>query len=188
MSEATTAKPAVPAKPTAQPPAPEKFDDKPPTISGVKGDLGELAKPLAIDRCFLREHKDPGIWICLERGTPYDKVFEPSFWANVALAKRFEPGQTITVRNDEMTVFAELIILDCGRNWATVAEYSRKTLDELTKSRPPLKQQPRHKVEHAGPVEKWRIVRDDNQVIRSRFDSEAQAQTYLNEYLRRLGA
>jgi hypothetical protein len=149
-------------------------------------DAGELVKPLPESRWSLLEHKDPGHWVCLERGTSYQVVFEPSFWANIA--KKFQPGQTIWLKNDELTVHAILIILDCGRNWATVGEFLCKTMDDLVKSRPPMKMQPRHTVQFAGPIDKWRIVRADNQVIKAGFETQAMAEQYLQDYLRRLGA
>ena len=97
----------APAEKTRPPlPEPEKFDS---------GDAGrpwpdakdKLARPLASERCTSLEYKDPGHWICLETGTPYEEVFRPSFWANVIRERQMEVGQTIKVRNDEMTVFAD---------------------------------------------------------------------------------
>lgn len=151
-------------------------------------DSGALAKALPENRWQLREFRDPGHHVVLERGTRYEAVFEPSFWANIATKAKFQPGQSVRVVNDELTIFADLVILDCGRNWATMAEYYKRTLDELVKSRPPLKQQPRHRTEFAGPIDKWRVIRDDNQVIKAGMPSEAEANGYMLDYLRRLGA
>lgn len=149
---------------------------------------GRLAKPLPENRWSLREFRDPGHYVVLERGTPYEAVFEPSFWASIAAKAKFQPGQSLRVVNDELTIFADLVVLDCGRNWATMAEFQKRTLDELVKSRPPLKQQQRHKVEYAGPIDKYRIIRDDNQVIKAGFESDHQANDHLRDYLRRLSA
>jgi hypothetical protein len=54
-----------------------------------------------------------------------------------------------------------------------MGEFDRKTREELTRSRPPVKEQPKHRVEYAGPIDKFRVLRDDNQVIKTGFESEA---------------
>jgi hypothetical protein len=192
-SDTKSASPAAPPRPAL--PEPEKFPDSDPgrpwpdkASAQAAKDAGQLAKPLAIDRCRLLEHEDPGFWVCLEAGTPYEEVFKPAFWANVIREKQFKVGQTIRLRNDEMSVFAELVVLEVGdaKNWAIVGEYSKRTIDELVKSRPPQKTQPRHVIRHRGPVEKFSVVREDGQVIRSRFETEAAAQGFLADHLRRM--
>jgi hypothetical protein len=198
MAEAALKQEGTPSNPPPEPHKGKSEKAKPAAEAGDAGrawpdkaaaaDSGTLAKPLAENRWSLREFRDPGHHVVLERGTPYEAVFEPSFWANIATKAKLQPGQSVRVVNDELTLFADLVVLDCGRNWATMAEYYKRTLDELVRSRPPLREQQRHAVGFAGPIDKWRIVRADNQVIRAGFESENAAQAYLSDYLRRLGA
>jgi len=176
-----TAAPAAPAKPAAD--AGRPWPDK------ASMDPGVNAKPLPENRWSLLEHKDPGHWICLERGTPYEAVFEPSFWANIVMRAKLQPGQTVDVTNDEQSVFAVLKVLDCGRNWAVMGEFYFKSRDDMVKARPPLKSRPKHVIGWGGPVDKFRVIREsDNAVIKTGFDSEAAAQTFLTGYERQLGA
>lgn len=183
---------------TASPPLPRV--DSPPTqpaqghqIEAAAAVLPAAEKrevvrpPLPESRWSLREHKDPGHWVCLERGTPYEQVFEPLFWASIAGKARFQPGQTVRVINDELTVFAELVILECGRNWAIMGEFTKKTRDQLVAGRPPAKQAIATRIEYAGPIDRWRVIRlSDQAVIKAGLDSEATAFAYNTDYLRRV--
>lgn len=150
-------------------------------------DAGTLAKPLAESRWSLREFPDPGHRIVLERGTPYEAVFQPSFWANIVKRAKMQPGQSIRLLNDEMTVFADLIVLDVGTNWAVVGEYYKRSGDELLKSRPPSAAASRYRVEFNGPLDKWRVLRDDNQVVKAGFENKVQADQFMADHQRRLG-
>jgi hypothetical protein len=173
------------AEAAAATPPLDKIAAKPPDKATNKPPAGPA--PLAESRWSLREFKDPGHWVCLERGTPYEAVFEPSFWANIATRAKFQPGQTVYIRNDEMTVFATLIVLDCGRNWAVMGEFERRSRAYLIKARPAPRVKPQFRVEFGGPMDKYRILRDgDNSLIKAGFDSEASAQTYLLEHQARL--
>jgi hypothetical protein len=175
-------------KPRAEVPNAKPPDPQTAAAPAAQEERATLSRPLAESRWSLREHKDPGHWVCLERDTPYEKVFDPSFWANIAVRARFQPGQSVYVTNDELTVFARLIVLECGRNWVVMGEYDKKTREDLVRARPPSKERPRHRISHGGPIDKFRILRDDNQVIKSGFESEAAAQAYLDNYLRLIGA
>ena len=173
--------------------APAKAAAKPAADAGrawpdENRDPGRLAKPLAVSRCALLEHMDPGYSVCLERGTPYEAVWEPSFWANFAMWKKIQPGQTVHVSNDEQSFFAVLKVLDCGRNWAVMGQFHFVSRDAMVRARPPLKQRPKHIVQWAGPIDKFRVLREaDNAVIKTGFDSELAATTYVADYERRLG-
>lgn len=191
MSEAQTAKTAVPAAHKPPPlPQPEKFEGE---ITGRPAgaiEFDPLAKPLGMERCRLVEHEDPGFWVCLESGTPYEEVFRPSFWANVVREKQFRVGQTIKVRNDEMTVFAELIIIEVGenRNWCRVGECYRKSIEDLVRSRPVEAAQEEYVARHLGPIEKWSVVRKrDGSIVRGRFESQAAAEGFKRDHEKRTG-
>jgi hypothetical protein len=179
----------VPAKKTAPPGLDPGAQALAATEPAPAADREVMAKPLPESRWSLLEQNDPGHWVCLERGTPYESVFEPSFWANIVKRAKFAPGQTIRLVNDEMTVFAELKILECGRNWAVVGEWMRKNREDLERSRPPTKKGAEHHIGWGGPIDKFRILRKgDNAVIRAGFESEAQARIFLDNYLRQIGA
>lgn len=147
--------------------------------------------PLAEGRCFLREHKDPGIWVCVERGTPYEALFDPTFWSSVARSKRFQPGQTIYAQNDETSWFAELKIVECGASWARVVEWNYQTVAEMAEKHAGRAgggdARSQHRVEWGGAIDKFRILRlSDKTVIRTGFDTDLEANRYLDDHLRRV--
>lgn len=138
---------------------------------------------LAFDRWALKEHRNPGNWVCVPVGTAVEDLLEPSFWANVA--RQLKPNSTIEVHWDDSSRYAELYVISAGRNWAAVTPMR---VLELAKPKLP-DQADKHRVEFAGPVDKHRVVRiTDGAVLRAGFATEREAQTFLDGYLRSVAA
>lgn len=141
------------------------------------------APPIGEDRWQLKEHRNPGHWICVPVGTTLEQLLVTGFWANVA--RHLSARTTIEVHWDDASQFAELYVLDCGRNWASVDVLRHK--EQLR--RPQSLEQEEYQVSFNGPVDKWRIVRiSDRQPIKAGFATEGDAYRYLAEYKRRLAA
>ena len=51
-----------------------------------------------------------------EVGTTRETLLDPGYWSHVS--ERLTPYSKITVRCDDGTFYAELLVLDCGRGWA----------------------------------------------------------------------
>ena len=172
-------------------------DGKPAATEGSGGEV-KAAKPdevfpvinakrsivaLTEDRRQLKEHRNPGEWICVPASVTIEDLQEPAFWANVA---RFvKPSTTVEVHWDDASQFAELYVLSAGRNWASIAVLRHQKLAK----RDLPQSGSRYQVSFNGPVDKYRITREpDNAVIKAGFASEIEARRFLDEYLRKMAA
>jgi hypothetical protein len=140
------------------------------------------AAPLSFDRWQLKEHRNPGHWICVQAGVTIEQLLEPAFWANVA--RNLQPRSTVEVHWDDASQFAELYVLDAGRNWASVdvlrhhADLKRPNLKHLAEQ---------YEVGFNGPVDRFRILRlSDREVIKAGFATEVDAHKFLADYKRKL--
>ena len=121
---------------------------------------------------FLRQD-----WVCTaEFGTTIDEVRDEGYFAHKA--SEFKPYDEITVRVDDGTWMAKLMVLECGRNWARtymMAFYKLTTSDvSRTMSLPKLK------VDFKGPHLKFCVIRiADNQILQDKMDSEEQARAWI---------
>jgi hypothetical protein len=139
--------------------------------------------PLAEDRWKLKEHMNPGGWICVPHLTTVEDLHQPVFWANVA--RHLRPSSTVEIHWDDGSQFAEVYVLSAGRNWASISLLRHRTLEK------PLLPQQAHQygIAYNGPVDKYRVSRlNDNAVIRAGFASEGDARKFLDEYVRKLAA
>jgi hypothetical protein len=139
--------------------------------------------PLRPDRWQLREHRNPGHWICVEPGTTLEQLLEPAFWANVA--RHLRPNVTVEVHWDDSSQFAELYVTSAGRNWAAVSLLRHHELARHA----PVSQEAQFKVAWMGPVDKFAVIRlKDSAKIKAGFATEALAQAFLGQYLQQLAA
>lgn len=161
-------------------------DKKPPAGKPPKEAVAERVPlpPLGFDRWQLREHRNPGHWVCVQVGTTIEDLLVPAYWANVA--RNLQPRTTIEVHWDDASQFAELYVLDAGRNWASVdvlrhkKELKRPVLAHLAEQ---------YEISFNGPVDRYRIQRlSDRAVIKAGFATEAAAHQYLAEYKRKMAA
>lgn len=136
-------------------------------------------------RFGLAEHKR-NVWhAVVPEGTDYEAVFEPAYWAHVAVKMR--PGDEIIVINDEMTYRAELVVRNAARMWAQVAEVSR--VDLATEAAPDALSDYKVEVKWAGPHDKFRVERIRNgkrETLASGMDKDA-AEKWKAEHLKTIG-
>ena len=52
------------------------------------------------------------------KGTPFENLLRPDFWANVS--QRMRPGDTIIAFPRDGAWYGQLIVWDAGQNWANV--------------------------------------------------------------------
>lgn len=164
--------------------AEEKTDVKPEVaMKGEPLSAAAIVSALGVDRWKQKEFENPGHCVYVQSDTKLEQVLAPSFWANVA--GKLRPGNTIEVHWDDFSQFAELYVRSCGRNWASVGALRHV---EVKASDVPQARD-NYRVSYNGVVDKFRITRlSDNAVIRAGFASELQAQTWLEEYRRKLAA
>lgn len=129
----------------------------------------------------------------VEAGTPYDELFEPSFWAHVASEKQIRPFDIFEIRPDEGTYFAELLVVEAERNFVRVLEIRYVDLTKAKKSAP-INADNGFVVQWAGPHDKFRVVRpakkpgESNAVMKAGFADKDSAQAWLAENRKSLAA
>lgn len=157
-------------------------DDKKPAAAGDELELRAVV-PLAENRMRLKEFQNPGFWICVPVGTEVQDLLQPSLWANIA--RTLKPTSLVEVHWDDATWFAEVYVLSCGRNWASVSILRAHRLEK-----PSLPQEAaRYGVSYNGPVDRFRVTRfGDGAVMQGGFSSELDARKWLAEYLTKLAA
>ncbi len=129
----------------------------------------------------------------VEAGTPYDALFEPSYWAHVAGDRQIRAFDIFEIRPDEGTYFAELLVIEVDRASVRVLEIRHVDLTKAKKSAP-LNAAAGLFVQWAGPHDKFRVVRppskpgESNAVMKSGFVDKDSAQAWLAENRKSLAA
>lgn len=115
-----------------------------------------------------------------EDGTPYEALFEPSYWAHVA--EKMKPFDRVEVRAEDGSYYAELIVLASERLAARVAEIVKVDLEV-----PEQEINSEYKVKWKGPQHKWAVVRiSDGETVHKGSDTPEQAQKALAELVKTL--
>lgn len=162
---------------------PNKTDTKPEGTAGDKPEAPARVLPsLTMDRFGLKESRDPGFWHGAPSEVIVEDLLQPSYWAN--FAGNMRRSATIQVHWDDSSQFAELYVLDLGRNWVSVALMRHVVLERPV----PPPNVDSYVVGYNGPVEQWRIVNTVNRsVLKAGFATEQEAQRFLAEHKRKLG-
>lgn len=134
-----------------------------------------------------RAEFDNTVWaVAIEANTPYAKLFEPEFWANITVARNMKIGDELKIFPDEGHYFARLYVRDVGPKWAKVAELYKVEFEgaQLTSGEEVASG---FKIEYRGRVDKHAVIRTkDNEVVHRGANSPADAQTWLREYSKAL--
>lgn len=133
------------------------------------------------------------LWaITVEPGITRAEVLDPAFLAHSAY--KLTPYDEITVRCDDGTVFARLLVLESSRAWARTRVLEWVDLSTKDVSQSQAEQQSRkvdptanatHRLEHKGQHKKWCVIRNvDGAYVRETEPTKDAAQKWLDEYLR----
>ena len=137
---------------------------------------------LTMDRFSLKESRNPGFHHTAPASVILEDLLQPAYWTNYA--GRMQRNSTIEVHWDDSSQFAELYVLDVGRNWASVAPMRHVKL-EAAAAAPKLDQ---FVVSYNGPVDRFRIVNVGTRtVLKAGFATEVDAQRFLAEHRKKLG-
>lgn len=105
---------------------------------------------------------------------------DPKFWKHVST--QFRPYTRLEVVSDDSRFFCELLVLNAGKNWATVKELRYV---DLGSTETPKDLPPDFYPKWRGPHLKWCAMRQsDNEPIREGFQSQAEAETFIREYVK----
>lgn len=109
-----------------------------------------------------------------------EQVLEPAYWAHVAA--QMDPFDHITVRAEDGTWIAFLIVVACERNYARVVlDRVVRLVSETSAPVDSIK----HKAEWKGPFHKWCVIRtSDSQMVHSGDKTKFEAETWLRNHER----
>lgn len=117
--------------------------------------------------------------VTVEAGTSLEDVLNSAFFANVAA--KMTPYDHIRVRVDTGEWYAELLVLDCGRNWAKLFKLCEF---KLSRDEEPVEIDNQFAVKHLGPHKKFAVIRKaDNEVLRDGFTNKQDANVWLASHL-----
>lgn len=103
---------------------------------------------------------------------------DPKFWKHVAPS--FQPYTRLEVVTDDSRFFCELLVLNAGKNWATVKELRYVDLGdvEAIKELPPD-----FYPKWRGPVLRWCAMRaSDNEPLKEGMQTQEEAISFIKEY------
>lgn len=140
--------------------------------------------PLQVTRWQIGEFMNTRHSVTPASGTLWEDLLRPEFWANITAMKE---GDIIEVRPEDQSYFAELYVLRRQRTSATVAVIREPV--KLVSAYKPRPGEVKFRVEFAGSLAKWRIVKtSDLTVLRDKFASESEARSWLADYERMIAA
>ena len=142
----------------------------------------EPRTPKLHPRSFFDAATRRNVWsVELTLDTPYEALFRPDYWANVA--RKIRPGDLIEVTAEDGSYFAQLYVLAQAEQSVAVAELSKVDLQNVELS----DGSEDFKVQWAGPVLKYAVVRvKDNVRVSEKHATRAEASAALTSYLRTL--
>lgn len=121
-------------------------------------------------------------WVAtVEIGTTAEDIMDPGFFAH--RARLLHQYDHIEVRTDDGSWIAELVVTDCGQNWATVHMKQLYKLTSTDKSASTAAS--KYEVKHRGPHLKWCVIRkSDSEAVQEKMPSEEAAQQWLRNHER----
>lgn len=119
-----------------------------------------------------------------EMGITREDLLTPEYWSHVS--ERMTPYSEVTVRCDDGTYYAKLLVLDCGRGWAKMqllSWWNLSTVDVAQSQSSPGKPED-YDILWKGTNRKHIVQRkSDQKVIHEGEQRKESAVAWLNEFL-----
>jgi hypothetical protein len=124
---------------------------------------------------------DRNIWqVSVAKDISFEAVQQPDFWAHVA--RQLKPCDRIEVLAEDMSWFAELLVMDADRLWAKTAVL--RFVELAGKEVPAAVASSGFRVEYKGPNKKHVVIREsDNQIVQEGIALKADAERWISEHL-----
>jgi hypothetical protein len=141
--------------------------------------LEKRAMVLHPTRFHLAEHARQEWVINAEDGTSVEDILQPGYWAHCA--GNMQPFDRVEVRLETGDWTADLIVVTCGRNWASMKLIAKHDL--LAKETPTPITPMDHEVIYKGPQLLHCVIRkSDSAVIMDRMRTKAEALAWLENF------
>ena len=135
-----------------------------------KEDIPEKVAALSGGRMGLAEAERTYHVATSVAGTPFKHALKPEYWANYGTQLR--PFDIIEFRSEEGTYWAQLLVVDCGNNWASVEVLVQKNLTKIKEDKLNLFG---CEVSYSGAVDQYRVVRESDKKVLSRGNRSMEA-------------
>lgn len=120
-----------------------------------------------------------------ELGTMPQDLLKPSYWAHVAF--KLKPLDTIEVRAEDGSYYAELLVRDRGRAWAKVVFKPGYPLVFEDIVNVPTMDLDEYEIVWKGPQNKFRVMRkSDNHTMKEGFSDKEAARKWVLEHVKSL--
>lgn len=127
------------------------------------------------------------IWqLTPEMGTEPEDLLAPAYWAHIAA--QLKQCDRIEAWSEDMTWYAEYLVLDAGQNWAKV-HLCENSIQEFGAYDPRRANVilAGHTVTYKGRIAKWCVIRDaDKVLLKDKFPTEGDGLAWLSEYAKTL--
>lgn len=134
------------------------------------------ATPIGANRLALEAEMNTVRRVTVPNEVTPDDCMDEEFWCHVSM--HFAPGDTLIVRPDDTSWELVLHVVNAGPQFAHVF---KKEFYELTKMSDLPRVPSKYAVEYAGPVHKWRFLRE-GKMMRDGFATEALARRAANQH------
>ncbi len=152
------------------------------TVTESKSVIG-ARKPTRLKEAEHERH----VWICsVPPNITLDQVRQPDFWSHVGAQLR--PCSRIEVMCEDMTWFAELMVISCDRLWAKTALLRFVDLtDDPAPDAERVNLANGYEVKFKGPTLKHVVMRlSDNTMVRDGIATKVEAEAWIREHVQGL--
>lgn len=124
------------------------------------------------------------VWVITAHENTYPQDFtDPAYWSHVA--SKLRPWDRIEARANDGTWYAELIVLEAGRNWARVQLLSAISLTTADIAMTQSNKLSAYEIVFRGPHSQWSVIRKaDREVVHEGETTQGGAVNWLNERMK----
>lgn len=141
----------------------------------------QVAKPqpqpkqhrLEVGRFELAEYKRRHFYAVAEQGVTLEVLKDPAYWANYGA--QMTPWSIVEVHTEDGTLWAELLVLACGRAWAKMHVLRHVSLSTADVERSQVESMVTHRYEWKGPNKRHCIIRSDGEIMHEGAQTKADA-------------
>lgn len=126
-----------------------------------------------------------------ENGTPFEDILRSEYWSHVAESKLMRAGTfcRLEVIPADRSYLAELIVVDCGPQWADVRVLAYHEIAKLRRASAPDEVEGEEFKADFTPGSKWRVLRkSDKAVMVSDLASKDDAELWIKKRRRPVAA
>lgn len=124
------------------------------------------------------------VWVITAHENTFpDDLSAPEYWSHVATKLR--PWDRIEARANDGTWYAELLVLEAGRNWARAQLLNVTKLSTTDVAMSQVNSLSPYEIKYRGPHSQWSVIRKvDREVVHDGEATQGGAVNWLNERMK----